>query len=177
MGHGMNTEITQIRHPNGEYMEAGMWLLDPVLLANDDASISITRHLTTGALSCTMEFPGLTHTAYYDNSALLWRFITLADPFFPLSYCADTGTLRATFKSPFYSTPSMYCGKPQIRPYEIWRRASLVCDWIANAASWAETLTRPNNTDSQNQLIWTDAFMERYIEHRTTYALSLSSSD
>jgi hypothetical protein len=176
MGQKMNNPIEHIKYPTSETFKHGIWLIEPVMLSNEDASISALRGETTGTLVASIKFPGLEDNRGFDNRKVRDTLLRLADPYFPITHAFDTGSFRAKFGAPFYSTPKIYIGKPQIRIQAVYERASQAFEWILLAIMHANSVNDINTRTSKLTTLWTDKFMESYIESKTEFAKSLSSS-
>jgi hypothetical protein len=100
----------------------------------------------------------------------------LGDPYFPVTSLFDTGDVTAKFKAPFYSTPEIYCGKPQIRIATAWRHTTNTHNWIQLSINAAAFATSDGYTETQNIELWTEQFMRTYIGLREGFALALTAN-
>jgi hypothetical protein len=172
----MNYDATQISYPANESIPPGLWMLEPTMLANDIAHISVTRGDASGTLIAKLRFPGLELTVGYDPETLLNHLHALSDAYCPITNVYDSGAMTIKFKAPFYSVPQLYIGKPQMRIAIAYERAVQTHKWVTCAI--AEASCSMDMDGSHNKIVeeWTEKFMRTYIQQKENFSLSLSSS-
>lgn len=156
----MNRNIVIIQHASTSLWPAGLWMLDPVLLANEKQSIVVDRNPHNGALKAKTTIYANTdwNTDEIDKLCDQLFALTERDAHFPVRTCTQTMNIIAIemrFNFPQYSTPTLYCGAAQIRPEEVFNRAQSLVDIIK--AALAASITA-------------DEFIEQYTTERLRYA-------
>jgi hypothetical protein len=159
-----------IQHAQTNEWPPGLWLLDPILLGSEDGNIVVKRQPTDGAIYCDvplrMILSGEESESATDINHLLFNHMR-HDAHFPVaavlqnetSYCCWKFMLELRFDAPYYSTPTIYCGKPQIRMHEVYKRAialqamlpdhystTFIDEYLARRAAYANSVDGENTS-------------------------------
>ena len=115
----------------------GLWMLEPTTMADSEGAIRISRENNAGTVTARMKIDA-PDGAHKDILQTLRR-----DAYFPARSLTMLDEykmiIQLRFAPPYYSTPLLYIGKPQIMMREAYRRACQLRDMMYTANESAET--------------------------------------
>lgn len=141
MDTAMREQPDIITHADSLIFPPGLWILDPILLGEEDSSLVIQRANTNGEIRATIRVEAIPHHIDEDEKTKIAALLEAAlrrDAHFPgtdVRWFSQGAYLRISlaFKSPHYSTPRTYCGKPQLRMWEAYDRGKALIRLITSA--------------------------------------------